>query len=711
MINNKVNFPFKNANLLVLDLNIRTYNALLHYGVGTIYDLVLFLPKVRDIRNIGEKSQQEIKEKLVAWVRDNNNISSLHGKGAPPSTSEKIIPTEEKEVTLQDLLSALPYDPSKYPFKNDSIEALNLRNRTDHALRRNGIYNILNLIINFSKLDVMYQIGRKAKEEINTELDIWVRKNVIRGAGLQVGSSCNGEAKQSNPSKERDVQLTELFSVLMDRQEEVLTCMFGLRTGHTMTLQETSDRLGVTRERVRQIKKKALECIRKGTVQLNSLAFSKKAEECIIQRGGVISETRLVKELQGDTVLCSFQASGVLELLKEFDQSRLKPRLIFVPYIEAWTTPAFAHHLIDLAAAEMQRIIESTAGLDEWEEIYAALLRHEDLLALDEKFAFAIAISLEDFGILERMHDGRWTAKVSRNHRRKEHLIDVLMRIDHPAHFREIARGYQELYPDEYLGEHATHAIIGRYNDTFTRVGRGIYGLTQWGLSNDGTIANTVRRLLIEKGEPISFTEIRDVTLKTWQVEEYSIYAAILQDARFTRTEDGKIALTEQGYAIEKIHKRSDTTRRERIMEVLRLIQHPLHSKELTKQHNDVYPDTPLTEAAIYGVLNTNPGLFVRVGTASFALKEWDMENIKSEKRIKQPTYKECLIQAMDEIGRPAKIKEIIEKYILLFPDRPISRAFLYSLLSNQKNVFLRLSKGVYTLAGNSKTNQPNSDG
>jgi RNA polymerase sigma factor (sigma-70 family) len=53
------------------------------------------------------------------------------------------------------------------------------------------------------------------------------------------------------------------LAALNEREREVLKLRFGLRNAHGHTLQEIADRIGVTRERVRQIEKRALERLRR----------------------------------------------------------------------------------------------------------------------------------------------------------------------------------------------------------------------------------------------------------------------------------------------------------------------------------------------------------------------------------------------------------------------------------------------------------------
>jgi RNA polymerase primary sigma factor len=56
---------------------------------------------------------------------------------------------------------------------------------------------------------------------------------------------------------------TRALAALSDREREVLELRFGLRNAHGQTLQEISERFGVTRERIRQIEQRALERMRR----------------------------------------------------------------------------------------------------------------------------------------------------------------------------------------------------------------------------------------------------------------------------------------------------------------------------------------------------------------------------------------------------------------------------------------------------------------
>ena len=57
-------------------------------------------------------------------------------------------------------------------------------------------------------------------------------------------------------------RLAELMKRLSDRERDVLRMRFGLDGHEQLTLKSTGEKLGITRERVRQIEKEALQKLR-----------------------------------------------------------------------------------------------------------------------------------------------------------------------------------------------------------------------------------------------------------------------------------------------------------------------------------------------------------------------------------------------------------------------------------------------------------------
>ena len=93
-----------------------------------------------------------------------------------------------------------------------------------------------------------------------TSLDAPVAEDAVFGELVADTRASTPEAALLSQDARRRV-VTALTS-LPAREREVLELRFGLRNSHGRTLQEIADRFGVTKERVRQIEKRALDRLR-----------------------------------------------------------------------------------------------------------------------------------------------------------------------------------------------------------------------------------------------------------------------------------------------------------------------------------------------------------------------------------------------------------------------------------------------------------------
>ena len=77
---------------------------------------------------------------------------------------------------------------------------------------------------------------------------------------MQLESDFNTDDIDNEESLEKDMALS--LSELKDREKEVLEMHFGLNGSHPKTLNEIGEEFGLTRERVRQIKERAIRRLR-----------------------------------------------------------------------------------------------------------------------------------------------------------------------------------------------------------------------------------------------------------------------------------------------------------------------------------------------------------------------------------------------------------------------------------------------------------------
>ena len=74
-------------------------------------------------------------------------------------------------------------------------------------------------------------------------------------------------------SESLKAEINRILSTLSDREAEVIKFYFGLNKEHSLTLEEIGERFNLTRERVRQIKEKAIRRLRHGSRSKNLKSY------------------------------------------------------------------------------------------------------------------------------------------------------------------------------------------------------------------------------------------------------------------------------------------------------------------------------------------------------------------------------------------------------------------------------------------------------
>ena len=156
-----------------------------------------------------------------------------------------------------------------------------------------------------NRVGTLHKIGRKAAQleqeygrapstaEIAEQLDMSVEEI---HATLKISNShlsldqpfTEGESNslkdvledEKSPSPDEDVmkqslkaEVERVLATLTEREAEVITLYFGINRDQALTLEEIGERFGLTRERVRQIKEKAIKRLKHATRRKNLSAF------------------------------------------------------------------------------------------------------------------------------------------------------------------------------------------------------------------------------------------------------------------------------------------------------------------------------------------------------------------------------------------------------------------------------------------------------
>lgn len=324
-----------------------------------------------------------------------------------------------------------------------------------------------------------------------------------------------------------------LLGALRDRSLDVVASRFGLKTdAERKTLEAIGQKYGITRERVRQIENSALNSIRKSEEFLSEQATFDELKNIIHSLGGVVNEEELLAELADDKASQNhlyflLVLSDIFKLHKENEHFKTR-----------WAVDNQLLNTVHDALHNLYKNLKDDEIMTE-SEIVEKLLEH--IKDINEEH--------RDFEIAKRWL--RISKKVSPNplnewgkaHSKnvkvrgvKDYAFLVMRKHGNPMHFREVAEAITELFGKK-THPATTHNELIKDN-RFVLVGRGKYGLREWGYK-PGVVRDVIREI-IEKYGPLTRDEIVDHVMKERFLKRNTILVNLQNPEYFRRLEDGR---------------------------------------------------------------------------------------------------------------------------------------------------------------------------
>jgi hypothetical protein len=118
-----------------------------------------------------------------------------------------------------------------------------------------------------------------------------------------------------------------------------------------------------------------------------------------------------------------------------------------------------------------------------------------------------------------------------------------------PMHFAEIADKINLIGFDKKKANAATVHNELILDDKYILVGRGLYGLKEWGYQK-GTVAEVIERVMAESSDPLSREEIINKVLGQRIVKKATINLALMNRDKFELTQDGKYSVKKNQIAV-----------------------------------------------------------------------------------------------------------------------------------------------------------------
>lgn len=279
-------------------------------------------------------------------------------------------------------------------------------------------------------------------------------------------------------AEERDILLRKrlpdfLADFLNSREEKIIRLRFGIGTEDgSYTLEEIAGKLNLTRERIRQIEKVALD-------RLSAASFLKIFLAEFVKKSG-----RLLVEANPHNTACAKFSSLLLGVPYRLLQGK---RILFLGLESALEPKRFLRCITGDPGTLVKAVCEEFSFLTD-----------EDLKNLEHAIKQQILIKAQN----------------------SERIYLALREIGQPAHFVDITDMHNELFPEKEMPYRNVHGVLSACSVAqdekhgIVWVGmKGTYALEEWGYSRpEFDLFETVRMIvdqLYEKtGKPVSYNSI-----------------------------------------------------------------------------------------------------------------------------------------------------------------------------------------------------------
>jgi len=326
-----------------------------------------------------------------------------------------------------------------------------------------------------------------------------------------------------------------ILNPLPDRQRQILLRRFGLGiTSVKETLQKIGDDFGITRERVRQIERDAISRLRelKNSQELESVIVS--LVNYFKNNGGLKREEAVLSDL-GRGKLDSY-IDFILHLSSDFHYTPEGDE-----FFSFWAIEKTTYNKVKEVAKEITKALR---GGNE-------PVLEEDLLNTCSNFAPEFVLATVDVskslgkGPLGKFGLAVWPE--IRPKGVKDVAFLALLDSGKPLHFRAIAQRANEVAGDYFNGKivlpQTVHNELIR-DERFVLVGRGIYGLKEWGYSQ-GTVKEIIASVLREASRPLNKEEILVKVKNQRVVKDNTVFLNLSDKNYFHRNQDGKYIVQE----------------------------------------------------------------------------------------------------------------------------------------------------------------------
>jgi hypothetical protein len=409
-------------------------------------------------------------------------------------------------------------------------------------------------------LEKAYGFGRKSMTDVEQKLLGYLSGCPLPAASLTSDRGMfgvkahTGIARQDSGGRQQSALrlgtksfINLILSDLPERKRNIIVDRYGLWDGVAETLQDVGDKVGLTRERIRQIEAEALGQLRpkirrrgltdfvrakintsllsEGDVKLGLLnkddALAAMADDCTVDE--VLLATRLLRDIGHSVYNLLFE--DLIEV-EEGVYCAKPSRAAEYTYVRELVREVLEGHKTPVFEQQLAEDVCERSRLGPNKVVPALVLRVLELSASVVRLRSG-AVTLAE-----------WPSVAKRD---VTALAEAALTASRsPAHFRDVTRKIHTMFPElRKVDERNVHNRLISRPDKFVWVKAGTYGLAAWGLKRPPYLKDRLVELLSQSRYPLPYRYLKEKSLEVCNCRDASVRMTLDMNPKLFKRFDG----------------------------------------------------------------------------------------------------------------------------------------------------------------------------
>jgi len=556
------------------NMSQRIYNISMDAGFTNLYSLIEFgyrSKSYQKLRNCGQIANEEFL-KIFKKYKDLYELSLTENKNTESDINEFFDTRFYSDLSLEALALNEPMSMRSYNVcKNAGLNTLGLilrfyrdNNESKFLFLRNSGYKTNKELVNIcQKYENLMLLAKWSAIGVDSKLQI---SNFLAQLKIEV----DYDIIIKNIGEPSGIPFFKILELLIDNKKifkknkevEVFRNCFNFYLPNTnYTLQEIGNELGITRERVRQIRNDISKRIRHAFKVINHFPLNNLQEQYNISYrepyifidSEKVSEINSIERTKFSAYFITFILSIILNKshLLFGDLDLVLSNRIFNKYCSEKNIYLISRQILSVFnLKKMLLFLKTELKVKRKKNVrynFGVLLNKfaiKHITKSDDMINIIKLIIINDFSdVFDVDNEGIvYKRKIEKN--TSDYVIEILEKSNIPLHYTEI---YQNLISSgvKVKSVSSLHAMLTRNNQIFGLKGPGMFDLRSKG-GFFGTIGDVAYQYLLQQGGPIHFKDVESLICQELTVSKHSIGTVLFNynnENRFIRDKNGYVHL------------------------------------------------------------------------------------------------------------------------------------------------------------------------